>query len=325
MPSRRILLTGATGFVGSHLYPALAAQYPDVVCASRKPDVAARAQPERSFAHFDMGDARSMRAALTGCTDAVFLVHGMASAGDYVEAEHEGAKAFREAAADAGVTRIVYLGGMRPSGTPSRHLRSRLATGETLRAGRVPTIELQATMIIGAGSESFRMVRDLSARLPMMILPAWSKSLSQPIAIADVVFALVHALGQPAGVSGAFPLPGPETLSAREILLRTAQLLGHHPRMFGVPFVTPKLSSYWIRLITRVDPHIAEELVEGLRSDIVHDGPGYWAHCPGHGLTSFDQAVVSALSGEARSLGKGARAVEQLIDHLSPKEPHGPA
>ena len=96
MPSRRILLTGATGFVGSHLYPALAAKYPDVVCASRKPDVAARAQPERSFAHFDMGDVRSMRAALTGCSDAIYLVHGMASAGDYVEAEHEGAKASRD-------------------------------------------------------------------------------------------------------------------------------------------------------------------------------------------------------------------------------------
>lgn len=324
--ARRILLTGATGFIGRHLYPALTAQFADVVCASRRPDRAAREQPERSFAHFDLGDARSMRAALTGCTDAIYLVHGMASAANhYVEAEQSGAEAFREAAADAGVERIVYLGGIRPRDTPSRHLRSRLATGETLRAGRVPTIELQATMVIGAGSEGFRMVRDLSARLPLMILPAWSKSLSQPVAVADVVFAIVHALGEPPGLSGAFALPGPETLSAREILRRTAQLLGHRPPMIGVPFVTPKLSSYWIRLITRADPHIAEELVEGLRSDIVHEGPGYWARCPGHRLIGFDQAVLSALSGEERSLGKRARAVEQLIDHLSPKEPHGPA
>lgn len=325
MPSRRILLTGATGFVGRHLYPALVAKFPDVVCASRKPDRAARAQPERSFAHLEMGDPRSMRAALTGCSDAIYLVHGMASAGDYVQAEQQGAQAFREAAAAAGVKRIVYLGGMRPRGAPSRHLQSRLATGEALRAGSVPTIELQATMIIGSGSESFRMVRDLSARLPLMILPGWSKSLSQPIAIADVVFALVHALEEPEGFSGAHALPGPETLSAREILRRTAQLLGHRPPMIGVPFVTPKLSSYWIRLITRADPHIAEELVEGLRSDIVHDGPGYWARCKGHRLVGFDQAVVSALTGEERSLGKRARAVEHLIDHLSPKEPHGPA
>jgi uncharacterized protein YbjT (DUF2867 family) len=326
MRNQRLLLTGATGFVGRCLYPALEAAGYRVLGATRRPSEAARAKPERAFVHFDTEDPRSMREALTGCARAVYLVHSMASTDDdYVEAERRGALAFRQAAEDAGVERIVYLGGMRPSHEPSRHLASRLRTGEILRAGKVPTIELQATMVIGSGSESFRMVRDLSARLPVMVLPSWLKSRSQPISIRDVVSAIVHALEEPWQASGVYALPGPETLSARAILERTAKLLGHKPLMLGVPFVTPKLSSYWIRLITRADMQIAEELVEGLRSDIVHEGPGYWARLPGHRCENLDSAIKNALADEEHSLGKRARVVEHLIDQLSPKEPHGRA
>ncbi|HEX6244037.1 MAG TPA: NAD(P)H-binding protein [Polyangiales bacterium] len=319
MRPETVLLTGATGFVGTSLYPALVAAGYKVRCATRDPEAAARRQPGRSFVHFDLADPESMRRALNGCQRAVYLIHGMASSEDYVEGERRGALAFRMAAEEAGVERVVYLGGMRPRGPASRHLESRLRTGEILRAGHTPTIELQASMVIGPGSESFRMVRDLAARLPAMILPAWSKTRTQPVAIADVVAALVHALDEPREVTGAFALPGPETLSAREILQRTARLLGHDPRMIGVPFVTPKLSAYWIRWITRADPHIAEELVQGLRIDILHQGPGYWVRMPDHHLTGFDQAVQGALSGEARSVGLGGRALERLIDRLSPK------
>jgi uncharacterized protein YbjT (DUF2867 family) len=327
MRNKRVLLTGATGFVGRSVHPALEAAGYRVLGGTRRPEQAARepANKDRSFVHFDTEDPRAMREALTGCARAVYLVHGMGGAGDYVEAERRGALAFRSAAEAAGVERIVYLGGMRPSHEPSRHLASRLRTGETLRAGKVPTIELQATMVIGSGSESFRMVRDLSARLPLMVLPSWLKSRTQPIGIRDVVAALVHALDEPWQASGVYALPGPETLSAREILQRTAKLLGHKPYMIGVPFVSPKLSSYWIRLVTRADMQIAEELVEGLRNDIVHDGPGYWARFPEHKLESLDSAIKSALSEEEHGLGKRARVVEHLIDQLSPKEPHGRA
>lgn len=325
MGDKRILLTGATGFVGNSLYPVLAAAGYRVVCGSREPEKATRRLPHRQFVRLDTGDASSLREALKDCTGAVYLIHSMARGGDYAERERAGALAFRTAAEEAGLERIVYLGAMRPRGAPSRHLESRLRTGEILRAGTVSTIELQATMVIGSGSESFRMVRDLSARLPAMVLPAWLNTRTQPIAIADVVAALAYALGEPKEVAGVFALPGPETLSAREILMRTARLLGHHPYMVGVPLVTPKLSSYWIRLITRADIHIAEELVQGLRSDIVHEGPGYWSRLPAHRLQSFDAAVKGALRGEQESLGAGARVVEHLIDQLSPKEPHGRA
>jgi uncharacterized protein YbjT (DUF2867 family) len=323
MRNKRVLLTGATGFVGSSLYPALESAGYAVLGATRSPLSAAQRAPERKFVHFDTKHERSMRAALDGCARAIYLVHGMAAGADYVQAEQSAALAFRRAAEDAGVERIVYLGGMRPHGQPSRHLESRLRTGEVLRAGKVPVVELQATMVIGAGSESFRMVRDLAARLPLMVLPAWLRSRSQPVAIGDVVSAILHALEEPWQASGAYALPGPETLSAREILRRTAKLLGHRPFMVGVPLVTPKLSSYWIRWITRADVHIAEELVAGLRSDIVHDGPGYWARMPEHQRISVDEAIERALAEEQSSLGRRARAVEQLIDRLSPKEPHG--
>jgi uncharacterized protein YbjT (DUF2867 family) len=323
MRNRRVLLTGATGFIGQNLYPELVSAGYEVLCATRNTERAARTMPERTFVRFDTDNPSSMREALSGCSRAVYLVHAMAAGGDYVEAEERGALSFREAAEKCGVERIVYLGGMRPRTPPSRHLESRLRTGEILRASKVPTIELQATMVIGSGSESFRMVRDLAARLPVMVLPSWLKSRTQPIGIADVACAIVHALGAPWEASGAYALPGPETLSAREILLRTAKLLGHKPLMIGVPLVTPKLSSYWIRLVTRADAHIAEELVEGLRHDIVHDGAGYWARLPEHRCESLDDAIMNALSGEQNSLGKGARAVEHLIEKLSLKEPHG--
>jgi uncharacterized protein YbjT (DUF2867 family) len=325
MANERVLLTGATGFVGKSLRPALEAAGYQVRGGTRSPERAAASQPGRDFVHVDTNDERSLREALAGCAGAFYLIHGMASGGDYAVRELAGALAFRRAAEAEGVQRIVYLGGMRPRGAASRHLESRLQTGEVLRGGPVPTLELQATMVIGSGSESFRMVRDLSARLPLMVLPAWMKSLSQPISIQDVVVALLHALAEPPEVIGAFALPGPETLSAREILARTAKLMGHRPYMIGVPFVTPKLSSYWIRLVTRADFHVATQLVEGLRNDIVHEGPGYWARLPQHRLQSFDDAARNALAQEESSLGKRARSIEQLIAHVSPKEPHGRA
>lgn len=322
MRNRRILLTGATGFVGSRLYPALIAAGYDVISATRDPRRARRTHPERAYRLFDTARADTLAQALDGCAGSYYLIHGMAEGGDYVERERLSAEAFRAASAAAGVERVVYLGGMRPRGALSRHLHSRLQTGEILRGGSVPCLELQASMIIGAGSASFRIVRDLSARLPAMVLPAWSNSRMQPIGISDVVAALVHAMAH-ADLRGAFALPGPETLSAREILLRTAHLLGRAPRMLGVPLVTPTLSTYWIRLITRADHHIADELVQGLRSDIVHDGPGYWRELPGYPRQGFDLAARAALEGEARELAETTLLLERLIDQLSPRERHG--
>ena len=320
MPEKkRILLTGATGFVGRHLYPDLVEAGFEVVCASRNPEAARRRFPDRGFRRLDVSDSDSVFAALEGCDAAIYLVHSMGDGTDYEEAERRAAVTFRDAAEKQGVKRIVYLGGIRPSGKISKHLRSRLATGQALRGGVVSTIELQATMIVGAGSESWRIVRDLAARLPLMLLPKWLQSRSQPIAISDVAAALVHAVSMKHDSSEVFTLPGPEVLSAKEILLRTAELRGVRPLMFGVPIVTPRLSSYWIRLVTRGNRHIAEELVQGLTGDLLAEDRGYWSRMPHHRLLPFAKSAELALAGEDRTLKRRTLAAESLIRRLAPR------
>jgi uncharacterized protein YbjT (DUF2867 family) len=314
---RRVLLTGATGFVGLHLYPVLQAAGYSVVCGSRDPEQAQRRFPGRAFVKLDISDFDVTARALEGCDAAVYLVHSMADVRRYERAEEREAKVFLRAAEKQGVKRIVYLGGIRPQGKPSRHLRSRARTGEVLRGGSVSTVELQATMVIGAGSESWRMVRDLATRLPVMLLPRWLDSRSQPIYIDDVTAALRHALTLEQQGSQAYPLPGPETLSARDILLRTAELQGLKPRMFGVPVITPKLSSYWIALVTRANQKIARQLVEGLRSDLVAPDQGFWQLFPEHHRVPFDEAARRALRAEADSLSLRSRLTEWLIHRVS--------
>jgi uncharacterized protein YbjT (DUF2867 family) len=321
----RVLVTGATGFVGAHLMPVLQRAGCDVVGGTRDVAGAAVARPALSFVEFDLQRPGTVHTALRGCTAAVYLVHGMGSGADdqYERIERAAAVTFREAADAAGLRRIVYLGGMRPDGEPSRHLRSRLATGQCLREGRVPAIELQASMIIGSGSESFRMVRDLAARLPAMLLPAWLDTRTQPIGIADVVSAILLALHMDDPGSVAWPLPGPETLTARSILERTAALMGRRPWTAEIPLVTPRLSAYWIRLVTRTDPHLAQELVEGLLSDIVAPDDGFWALWPRHRRQSFDEATRLALAGEADELSAMAMLVEEVAGWVTPSHTDG--
>jgi uncharacterized protein YbjT (DUF2867 family) len=276
-PIQRVLVTGATGFVGRHLHPVLAGAGFDVVGASRNPTQAKRRLRGREFVALELSDPPSIVAALSGCDAAVYLVHGLAAGdGDYEDAERRMAADFLAAAERVGLRRIVYLGGMRPAGTPSKHLRSRLATGEILRSGSVPTLELQASMIIGHGSASWQIVRDLAMRLPVMVLPRWLQHRSQPVAIDDVTAAITHALRLPVEASAAYTLPGPETLTGREILERIAKLRGMRPLILEVPVVTPHLSTYWISLVTRADARVAAELVEGLRSDLVAPDRGFW-------------------------------------------------
>ncbi len=321
MPStiegKRVLLTGATGFVGTHIYPKLVESGFDVVCGTRHPDEAKKHDPLRNYVRLDLSDAESVESALRDVEKAVYLVHSMADGAAYAEAEKKSAETFRDIAAKTRLERIVYLGGMRPRGTPSHHLASRLQTGKSLRAGLVPVVELQATMIIGGGSESFRIVRDLGARLPFMLLPKWLESMSEPVAIRDIAAAIAFALGMPLTKSEVYNAPGPERLSGKEIILRTSGLLGHRPKAFGVPFVTPRLSSYWIRLVTRADPNVATQLVEGLRSDIVSEGHEIWTRMPDYARTPFDVAVRSALEEEAESLPPTTRLVERVLHRIA--------
>ena len=323
MTIRKVLVTGATGFVGSRLYGVLESEGFEPIGATRDPARAQARATERTFRALDVRDDATLGAALRGCDAAVYLVHSMADGEDYDQVEARCAGAFAQAAQRAGLQRIVYLGGITPSGPASRHLQSRLRTGAALRAGPVPAIELQASMIIGAGSESFRIVRDLSARLPLMLLPAWLNTRTQPIAVDDVTAAIVHALRIDQRESAAYALPGPELMTCRAILEQTARHLGHEPRMWGVPFVSPRLSSYWITLVTRADSRVARELVEGLRSDLVAADEGFWRRFPEHRRLSFHEALVRALPDEARGLSAGARRFERIVHGIAPRAARG--
>ena len=285
---------------------------------TRHPDKARKNAPDREWREIDFGDAASVEKALEGIDACVYLVHSMGKDDRYDETEKKNAETLRDAAAKRGLERIVYLGGMRPQGEVSKHLESRLLTGRILREGKVPTIELQATMIVGGGSESFRIIRDLAARLPVMLLPKWLENVSQPIAIADVAEAIVHALEIPCDSSRELTLPGPEVLSGREMLVRTAHQLGQEPKMIDVPLVSPALSSHWIRLITRTDPAVARELVEGLRSDIVSEGVTMWSLIPGFQLTPFEEAVRRALAEEEKELSFASRVMERVLQRFAP-------
>ena len=283
--------------------PMLARAGAHVVGGTRDVDRARRDHPAYEFVQLDLARPETVHAALRGCTQAVYLVHGMGGADhDYERAEREAAMTFRAAAAGCRrATDRVPRGDA--SGRPALASPAQPTGHRVSPCGpaRCQTIELQATMVIGSGSESFRMVRDLAARLPVMLLPKWLDSRTQPIGIADVVHAIVLALRMDGTESRAFPLPGPEVLTARAIIERTAGLLGRRPYTVRVPVVTPWLSTHWIRLVTRTDPRVAAELVEGLRTDILAPDAGFWSLYPGHRRQSFDEAVRQHWQGKPRN------------------------
>jgi len=314
---KTVLLTGATGFVGQRLHPVLVAAGYDVLCGSRNPDKAAKRFPQRSWLQLNVDDPASVESALKGVDGAIFLVHGLASGTGYEERERVAAETFANLCAQAGVQRVVYLGGVEPMGVPSKHLESRLATGRILRAGKVPAIELRAGMIIGHGSESWQICRDLAVRLPFMLLPKWLDTVSEPVAIQDVLAACCHALGSDV-VAGAYDLPGPEQLSAKDILLRVARLRGTATRTLRVPVLTPQLSSYWLKLVTGADFQVAQQLVEGLTAELTSTGPRYWEHMSDFEVTPFDEAALRALDA-GRPSSRRVQVLERIMGLLAKK------
>jgi len=173
-------------------------------------------------------------------------------------------------------------------------------------------------MIVGAGSASWTIVRDLAARLPAMVPPAWLAHRSEPVAVDDVVAALVAGSRIELPESAWWDIPGPETLSGTEILLRVAALMGRRPVIFKVPFVTPRLSSHWIRLVTRADYRLARELVEGLTSDLIAGRPGYWTAAGLPKPMSLEDAARRALAEERDAMSFGSKVLEAAAGLITP-------
>jgi uncharacterized protein YbjT (DUF2867 family) len=293
-------ITGATGFVGRHLWPALAAARVPVRGVTRDRAAAARRWPALAWAEADLADGAAVAEALAGCGVAYYLVHSIGEGGDYRRREVAAARAFAEAAGRAGVDRIVYLGGVAPRGRASEHLASRLEVGAALRAGPVPAVELRAGMVVGDGSLSWRIVRDLAARLPVMLVPRWMLSRMEPVAIDDVVAALVGARTVGLAAGAVYDLPGPERLSGRQIVERTADALGlARPLIAPVPVLSPGLSAHWLRLVSGVDYAAARELVLGFTGDLLAEDDGYWRLIGHDARLPFAAAARRALGAEA--------------------------
>lgn len=313
-----VVVAGASGFVGRKLVERLVRDGVTVRCGTRDPVSARRARPDLDWVKLDV-DAGDLGEALAGADALVYLVHQMQEDhGDELIAREEAAATRVVRACEAaGVRRIVYLGGPVPAGKPSPHLQSRLRTGERLRSGKPSAIELRAAMIIGVGSESWMIVRDLAMRLPVMVLPRWMASRSSPIAVGDVVEALVAAISDPTKESVAFDLPGPEVLPAREILERVSKMAGFRAVMIPVPVLSPSLSVRWLRFVSRADYGIASQLVAGLTSDMIPKSPGYWARM-GREPTPLDEAIRAALEGDRVESWRG-RLVERVVRKIALK------
>ncbi|MGW3071283.1 SDR family oxidoreductase [Kitasatospora sp. NPDC001132] len=302
--ARHCLVTGASGYIGGRLVPELLARGHRVRCLVRNP-ARLRDQPWRADVDIAPGDVsrpETLAAAFEGVDVAYYLVHSLGTGPAFEATDRAAARAFGAAAAAAGVTRMVYLGGLVPAGVPeadlSPHLRSRAEVGRILRGSGVPTAELRAAVIIGSGSASFEMLRHLTERLPVMVTPRWVSTRIQPIAVRDVLRYLAGAAGLPPGVNRTFDIGGPDVLTYAQMMHRYARLAGLRRRLIvPVPVLTPRLSSHWVGLVTPVPNSIARPLVESLRHEVVcgeHD-IARWVPDPPEGLTGFDRAVALAL------------------------------
>jgi uncharacterized protein YbjT (DUF2867 family) len=208
----------------------------------------------------------------------------------------------------------------------SEHLKSRLDVGAILRSGPVPALELRASMIIGNGSASWQIVRDLSLRLPAMLLPAWTSSRTSPIALEDVVVALLRGLDVPLPASAVYDIPGPGVLSASEILRTIAALRGRHVPSIRVPFLSVSLSSWWLKLVTRADFSLSRELVLGLRGDLLPEDDRYWKEIGHVPKWTFEAAAQRALAEEKAAhtaLAVAGALEEAVVQLVSPKLPRG--
>ncbi len=267
----RILLTGATGYVGSVLLPEVERRGHAIRCLARRPaKLGGKTGPQTEVMPGDASDPVALARACDGIDVAYWMVHSMESGVDFERADRLAAERFAVAAKAAGVKRIVYLGGLgNDDDRLSAHLRSRHEVGAILRASGMDVIEFRASIIIGAGSFSFDLVRTLVERLPVMICPAWLATPTQPIAIADVVAYLAAAAELPPGTARIFEIGGPDKVSYGAIMREYARQRGLRRLMIPVPVLTPRLSGLWLALVAPRYSKVGQKLIDGLKNPTV--------------------------------------------------------
>ena len=270
-----VLLTGATGYIGGRLLKALEKTGYPIRCLARHPEfLQQRIAPSTEVVQGDCFDQASLPPAMTGVHTAYYLVHSMGSSGKFEEEDRQAASNFAESARQAGVRRIIYLGGLGAEGQSlSAHLRSRQEVADILRSSGVPTIEFRASIVIGSGSLSFEMIRALVQRLPVMICPRWVGVKAQPIAVEDVIAYLLQALELPVEDGAVFEIGGADQVSYGEIMQEYAGQCGLRRCMIPVPVLTPRLSSLWFGLVTPIYARIVRKLVDSMRNPTLVRNP----------------------------------------------------
>lgn len=296
MTHRTVLVTGATGFVGRRLVPALVDRGDAVRAMTRHPD---EYDGSGDAVYGDVDDGDGLAEALAGVDVAVYLVHSLGD-DDFERKDAEAAARFGEAAAASGVRQIVYLGGLgADDGELSAHLRSRREVESLLGRAGVPVTVLRAAIVVGAGGISWEITRQLVKNLPAMVVPKWAATRSQPIGIDDVVRYLAGVIGDEAAIGRIFEIGGPDRLTYVEMLQQAAEVMtGHRLPIVTVPVLTPRLSSLWIGLVTDVDPTTGRNLIESMSTEVTVTDHAITDLVPGEPM-GYQEAVRRALEESA--------------------------
>lgn len=335
----KILLTGASGYIGGRLLTVLEGEGYSVRCLARKPEfLRSKVKKPTEIIEGNVLDAGTLPSALHQVDVAYYMVHSMGSSGGFEEEDRLAAENFAQAAKAAGVKRIIYLGGLGSDENLSAHLRSRQEVGAILRRSGVPTTEFRASIIIGSGSLSFEMIRALVHKLPIMIIPRWVRMKAQPIGIEDVLSYLIEAIRLPESNSKIYEIGGPDQVSYLEIMKEYARQRGLRRYFIPVPVLTPYLSSLWLGLVTPIYARVGRKLIDSIRNDTVVTDPQAlqdFALRPKGIRESIHRALVNedrdfaqtrwndALSslGEINSWG-GVRFGNRLVDSRSIQTPY---
>lgn len=298
MTSQRILVLGASGYIGQHLIPRLTEQGHEITAAARRIEwLEEQNWPHVSCRYVDVYRPETLTAALWQIDAVYYLIHGMGDGDDFIEKERQAAENLRDALRGSNVKQVIFLGALQPEGSSSPHLIARKLTGEILRQSGIPVTELRASIVVGPGSAAFEIMRDMVYNLPILTPPRWVRSKSSPVALDNLLAYLTGLLQHPAQENRIFDVAGPEYISYQTMFERFIKISGKKRWLIPVPLPTRFISVWFISMITSVPTSIASALIQGLNHDLPADGKPLQALIP-QPLQTFDEAVKETLRRE---------------------------
>ncbi len=304
--NNKVLVIGATGYIGRHLIPCLLNKGYSVTAAARTPSALNKEKwyqhPALTCCQVDLNKPETLTHLFEGIELVYFLVHGMMEGKSFFHYEIQLAKNFVAAVNNSTTKRVVYLGALLPEATHSQHLLARKATGDILRQSNCQVIELRSGVIIGPGSAAFEVMRDMVYHLPVMTTPKWVRSLSAPVALADLLYYLDYFIDNAVTGNPIYDVGGPETISYEQQMRRFARIIGKPLWILKLPFLTPTLSSYWLHLITSVPVSVASALVKGLAHDLLPRHEHDISNVVPQQRINFDDAIRTTLEEESKLL-----------------------